>query len=179
MHTLVESTDGPTTEKLCCYSWDRDHSFPSPWWLRSTEQLCDCLPFTRHYWPSKFSSIVPCFSILSTVSLSAQCQRLCGQITEACWCWLNEHSWKYMLHKVLWLVKWILYKGKKCRASEDWETYLIWWIKYEKHYNNKEAAILTNPVSIQVDNPVSTCVEIPVNKGLDAVSLYSSKPQEI
>lgn len=33
------------------------------------------LPFTRHYWPSKFNSIVPCLSILSPMSLSTQCQR--------------------------------------------------------------------------------------------------------
>lgn len=36
---------------------------------------CVCSPFTRHYWPSNFRSIVPGSSILSTVSLSQPCQK--------------------------------------------------------------------------------------------------------
>ncbi len=51
------------------------------------------------------------------------------------------------------------------------------WIKDEKNYNNTEAAltILTKPVSIQADNAVIYLYRYRLIKGLDAVSLCSSK----
>ncbi len=58
IYKLVESTDGPTAEKLCFYSWDREHSSPSPQQPHGTEHSCNCLSFMHHYWPSKLSSIV-------------------------------------------------------------------------------------------------------------------------
>lgn len=70
-----------------------------------------------------------------------------------------------MLHKVLRLVKLILYKGRKHRASEDWEITLSWWIKHEKNNNNEGAAITI------LTDPVSTSIVKDQNKGLDAVSL--------